>query len=284
MKLSIIICTKNRLNSLSLVLKELLLTNIKDYELIVVDGNSEDRTKEFLIELYTKGIIKYANNLGNHIEARNTGLKIATGEYVTFIDDDDMFGKNKFDVQVKFLDENPDIDVISSTTLLGKNVGLQHTFDKLTHDDITKLLKKKENNIEHICNFHSCMFRKSSLDKLFKNNNKPGYFYNEFNTGFEGSGLLYTLYFSGCKFYNTNETFYLYNISSENTSLSKLMTPDFYNENYLGKTLATKKKNIIKLYNSYKDFVEESVVDEQSVEETPKKKTRKTKKNNQDEK
>jgi hypothetical protein len=62
------------------------------------------------------------------------------------------------------------------------------------------------------------------------------------------------------------------------------MTPDFYNENYLGKTLATKKKNIIKLYNSYKDFVEESVVDEQSVEETPKKKTRKTKKNNQDEK
>ncbi len=92
MKLSIIICTKNRFNSLKALLEYIFKNKFfKDFEVIVIDGNSTDQTKVFCQELYLNKAIKYANNDGNHVDARNKGLNIATGEYVCFMNAGDVF-------------------------------------------------------------------------------------------------------------------------------------------------------------------------------------------------
>ena len=251
MKLSIIICTKNRFNSLKALLEYIFKNKFfKDFEVIVIDGNSTDQTKVFCQELYLHKAIKYANNDGNHVDARNKGLNIATGEYVCFIDDDDSFSENKFIEQVTFLDNNPKIDVVSCTTLFRKDTGLIGSFKELNHKEIKESLKTM--TIEEVCNFHSCMFRKSTLDKLFKSNAKPVYFYEEFKDGFEGSGLLYTLWFSGCQFANLNNCCTIYSLGLHPTSLSNTITPQYYLDNLTGVSNLKKKKFIINLYNSYK--------------------------------
>lgn len=84
----------------------------KSIEIIVIDDNGENeytkQTEEELKYFITKGILKYIKhkeNLGACV-ARNTGAKVANGDYLFFLDDDDIFLPNKIKTQVNFLEEN----------------------------------------------------------------------------------------------------------------------------------------------------------------------------------
>lgn len=85
-KLSVIIVTFNRANLLNELLKSLQKQSFKDFEIIVVDNNSKDNTKEIIIS-YNFLYIKLIKNFGASI-GRNIGLKYAEGEIVCFLDDD----------------------------------------------------------------------------------------------------------------------------------------------------------------------------------------------------
>lgn len=98
MKISIIICTRNRRKILSKTLKTIFEAikyshqSKRKIEVIIVDNASYDDTKEFVLKL----IMMYSNiNLKYVIEptvgvsyARNTGIKNAVGNVISFIDDD----------------------------------------------------------------------------------------------------------------------------------------------------------------------------------------------------
>lgn len=93
-KISVIICTYNRYESLKNTLNSLLSQECDkgfDYEVIVVDNNSEDKTKE-TVESY---IPKFNGKLRYLFEPRqgksyalNTGIKESKGEIISFTDDD----------------------------------------------------------------------------------------------------------------------------------------------------------------------------------------------------
>lgn len=282
MKLSIIVCTKNRYERLKCVIKNIIDCSFKDWELIVVEGNSIDQTRTMLLDMYERGAIKYILNNDSRVKGRNAGLNVAEGEYVTFVDDDDVFSSNKFENQVKFLDENPDVDVVSCTTMFNQTLGIANTIKDLSHNDIKKLLKDED--MMAVCNFQSCVFRKSSIDKLFKNNEIPGYFYEEFETGGEGTALLYTMFFSGMKFANITGGLYIYRLGLEKDSVTnnynlKYYTESLYNnvDDYNGlyvKPLKDRKKFFVDLYNKYKFGIPKAVVTEQ-----PKKKRGRPRKN-----
>lgn len=91
--LSIIVPTFNRLSLLKETLNSIFTQTCNSpYEVIVVDDGSEDGTWEFL-EAQRKSrkemqIFRHSKNLGVS-EARNTGLKEATGKYVFYLDSDD---------------------------------------------------------------------------------------------------------------------------------------------------------------------------------------------------
>src|SRR3954464_12786210 len=87
MRLSVVIATTNRAQSLRVTLDALRHQTHRDFEVIVVAGPSQDETPDLLAE--RAGQIKVAENPERNLcKSRNLGIDIAAGEVVAFIDDD----------------------------------------------------------------------------------------------------------------------------------------------------------------------------------------------------
>ena len=92
MLLSIIIPTYNRAQQVKLAISSVLKTQIEDFELIVVDDCSSDGTIDALRLLRDSRLKVIQSPLRkNGNVARNAGLNIARGEFVSFLDSDDYF-------------------------------------------------------------------------------------------------------------------------------------------------------------------------------------------------
>jgi glycosyltransferase involved in cell wall biosynthesis len=88
---SVIVPTYNRVAMLPVTLDSVLAQECSDYELIVVDDGSTDATVSALREHYGDGIrLLYQNNAGPG-SARNAGARVACGEYLAFLDSDDVW-------------------------------------------------------------------------------------------------------------------------------------------------------------------------------------------------
>ena len=89
--ISVIMLTYNRENMVGRAIESILNQTYRDFEFIIVDNGSDDRSGD-IAETYAsrddriKVIHIPKSNIGT---GRNTGLDAATGEYITFIDDDD---------------------------------------------------------------------------------------------------------------------------------------------------------------------------------------------------
>lgn len=106
-KVSIIIPTYNRENSLLKSVKSVLDQSYKNIEIIVVDDASVDNSEKIIKKIKDKRIkyIKLTENKGA-ANARNVGIKKSTGEYIAFQDSDDVFKHSKIEVQLKNLKQN----------------------------------------------------------------------------------------------------------------------------------------------------------------------------------
>src|SRR4030042_587586 len=114
-KVSVIITTYNRVHFVCEAIDSVLNQTFKDFEIIVVDDGSTDNTKEAL-KRYSKNIFYiYQSNKGRS-QARNTGLKVAKGDYIAFLDDDDIWVPHKLEKQVAFMDSNPNIGLVHTIT------------------------------------------------------------------------------------------------------------------------------------------------------------------------
>lgn len=90
-KVSVIMLTYNREDLVGRAIESILCQTMTDFEYIIVDNGSSDRSGDIAEEYAKKDDrIKVVHipksNIGT---GRNTGLDLATGEYITFIDDDD---------------------------------------------------------------------------------------------------------------------------------------------------------------------------------------------------
>ena len=107
---SVIIPTYNRAYFLKEAIESVLNQDYSDLELIVVDDGSTDNTKE-VIESF-KGKLKYFYQSHKGVScARNAGLKLAQGDFIAFLDSDDLWKKKKLKVQVEFMKSHSDIMV-----------------------------------------------------------------------------------------------------------------------------------------------------------------------------
>lgn len=86
---SIIIPVYNRGRLVCETLESVLGQRFKDYEIIVVDDGSTDDTSDILSEFEGQIHLIKQNNQGPEV-ARNTGASIATGDYLVFLDSDDL--------------------------------------------------------------------------------------------------------------------------------------------------------------------------------------------------
>ncbi len=108
-KVSVIIPTYNREQYLSDAVKSVLNQTYQDFELIIIDDGSTDKTRR-LIENFKNNKIKYyyQNNKGVS-SSRNVGIKISRGTFICFLDSDDYWLPKKLERQIKFNKTNHDI-------------------------------------------------------------------------------------------------------------------------------------------------------------------------------
>lgn len=81
----------------------------KDFELIIVNDGSTDKTKEICDGFKDKKIKVIHKKNGGLSDARNEGVKKATGEYIIFMDSDDYWDKDLLKEITKSLSNNPDL-------------------------------------------------------------------------------------------------------------------------------------------------------------------------------
>jgi len=106
-ELSIIILTWNSLPLLERCLASIESnTTLKDHEIVIIDNNSTDGTREFLKSIDSKDsyrIILNSHNRGVG-PARNQGIKLATGKYILILDVDTIVTSGAIDKLVRYLD------------------------------------------------------------------------------------------------------------------------------------------------------------------------------------
>jgi glycosyltransferase involved in cell wall biosynthesis len=110
---SVIIPAYNVARYMGEVLASVLAQTFPDFEVIVVNDGSPDTDElEQVIEPYRQHINSIKRQNGGPSAARNTAILHARGDYVAFLDGDDLWLPNYLSEQLKALHENPELDLI----------------------------------------------------------------------------------------------------------------------------------------------------------------------------
>lgn len=105
MKVSVVIPFYSNIQWLIEAVESVLNQTFQDFEIIVVNDGSTEDDKGF-IEVYQSKIRYYKIQNRGPAFARNFGIEKATGEFIAFLDSDDLFATTKLERQVKLMEEN----------------------------------------------------------------------------------------------------------------------------------------------------------------------------------
>lgn len=107
-KVSVIIPTYNRADFLNKCVNSVLEQTLEDYELIISDDASTDRTKQYVESISDPRVVYICNKTNRGVAAtRNSALKISRGEYIAFLDDDDEWLPEKLSLQLDKIEKSP---------------------------------------------------------------------------------------------------------------------------------------------------------------------------------
>jgi len=118
-RVSINLCCYNSARYVSETLESILAQRYRDWELIIIDDGSTDAT-ERLIERYRQAHpqIRFARqDHAGLAHARNHALRLSSGEFIAFIDHDDVWEPEKLERQVPMFDRNPLVGLVYSDCL-----------------------------------------------------------------------------------------------------------------------------------------------------------------------
>jgi glycosyltransferase involved in cell wall biosynthesis len=108
----VIVPTFNGERYLEQALRSALNQTLPPFEVIVVDDGSTDGSPEIAESFGHPVRCIRQTNMGV-ARARNRGLSVATGEFIAFLDHDDLWPRTKLEVQVAALHANPDVGIVS---------------------------------------------------------------------------------------------------------------------------------------------------------------------------
>lgn len=157
-KYSLIIPVYNKETTLIRLFSQLKKINRKDIEIIFIDDGSQDSSKEILNQFAStsKNTIVISQRNAGPGAARNAGLNKATGDYIWFIDSDDVFHINAFDFFDSLIKKTHSPDIIFF------EYSIKSKFDLTFNDTL---------NIEYteITNKHALLFEPvNPWSKIFK--------------------------------------------------------------------------------------------------------------------
>lgn len=163
-KVSVNLCCYNSGEYLRETIQSVIDQTYTDWELVVINDGSTDSTESIILEFKNKGypIIYHCQENQGLGASRNKALNLSRGDYIAFIDHDDMWSADKLARQVSVFEKNPGVDFVYS------NVYFLYTGHK-------KLFSKKRMPDGYIFEkflYHypvgilTVMLRKEALDRL----------------------------------------------------------------------------------------------------------------------
>ena len=117
---SVIIPTFYRGYCLEESIRSVLQQSFADFELIVVDDGSTDNTSELVRRFPAVKLIRLEENRGVSF-ARNRGVVEAQGDWVGFLDSDDLWEQGKLATQVKWIERHPDLQAVYTDEIWIRN-------------------------------------------------------------------------------------------------------------------------------------------------------------------
>ena len=174
-KVSIVMNCYNGERFLKESLDSVIRQEFKNWELIFWDNRSNDKSADILYSFKEERFKYYLaeNHTTLHL-ARNLALKKTSGNFITFLDTDDFWEKDKLKLQIKTFEQNKDINCVYSKFWIKYNNSIFPnkliTFTKLPTGDIFKNLINKYN-----FSFGSLMVKRNCL------NNFPNVFDTKIN-------------------------------------------------------------------------------------------------------
>ncbi len=145
---SICIETKNRFSTIERTLMSVLNQDTRDFELILVDNNSSDRTldivnKFFNSEKFKKRpfnfLIKSSNV--NNLENWNKPIELASGKFIAYLEGDDSFLENHLSYAKNILIKNPNVGLYFAQTYGKERKKFNGIFNLNKCDFLTELLE-----------------------------------------------------------------------------------------------------------------------------------------------
>lgn len=176
MKISVIMLTYNRENFISEAIESILRQTETDYEFIIVNNGSTDKSGE-IAEMYARlnSRIKVIHIPKSSIgKGRNTGLGNAKGDFITFVDDDDIAENDMLEFLYNLLVENDaDISICGSTKKVNGEILPNCMFDEYLNmtpsEAVIELLKRKKINAAMPTKMiKRCLFDKIKFDEVGK--------------------------------------------------------------------------------------------------------------------
>lgn len=201
-KISVIMGIYNCADTLDEALVSLLNQTYQDFEVIMCDDGSSDNTIEIAR--------KYVNNfpskfflISNDInlglgKTLNRCLRLANGEYIARMDGDDISVENRFFIELSFLENHRDYDIVSCSMILFDETGdWAQTRKPIESPNIIDFVKHTP------VHCHApCMIRKNALI------NVGGYTEDKRLLRYEDCNLWYKLYAAGYRGYNLSKPLY----------------------------------------------------------------------------
>jgi glycosyltransferase involved in cell wall biosynthesis len=120
--ISVIIPTYNRNKVILRSIESVLKQTYSNFEIIIIDDGSTDKTELLLNDLVINNKIHYykTENLGvSH--ARNLGVSKASGEWIAFLDSDDEWLPHKLQTQIEYLETNPHLQIVYGQEIWMRN-------------------------------------------------------------------------------------------------------------------------------------------------------------------
>ena len=114
--ISVIIPAYNAEKTILKTIESVQQQTFSDFELIIVNNGSTDRTLELINSVIDKRLRIFSAEKCGVCRARNHGISHATGEFITFLDADDLWTPDKLELQLAALQQHPEAGVAYSWT------------------------------------------------------------------------------------------------------------------------------------------------------------------------
>ena len=140
MKLSVIVPVYNSSKYLRRCLDSISSQSFRDFELILVDDQSNDNSLDIInefIAIHSDMDVKLLNiKHGGSSIARKKGLDIAKGDYIGFVDSDDYINDRYYEILIREIEDN---DIICSDIQVGNKIKRNKYEDNIIDSDKAKL-------------------------------------------------------------------------------------------------------------------------------------------------